>query len=40
VDQIEHIRECVSRSYVSMSITLDRCMDATASIRKWNEAAA
>jgi pyrroloquinoline quinone (PQQ) biosynthesis protein C len=40
VDQIEHIRECVRRSYVSMSITLDRCMDATASIRTWNEAAA
>jgi pyrroloquinoline quinone (PQQ) biosynthesis protein C len=40
VDQVEHIRECVRRSYVSMSITLDRCMDAAGTVRKWNEAAA
>jgi pyrroloquinoline quinone (PQQ) biosynthesis protein C len=40
LDQIEHIKECVRRSYVGMSITLDRCMDAVGSIRTLNEAAA
>lgn len=40
VDQIEHVRECVRRSYVSMSITLDRCMDGLASVRGLNEVAA
>jgi pyrroloquinoline quinone (PQQ) biosynthesis protein C len=40
VDQVEHIKECVRRSYVGMSITLDRCMDAVSSIARLNEAAA
>ncbi|MBB3227691.1 pyrroloquinoline quinone (PQQ) biosynthesis protein C [Luteibacter sp. Sphag1AF] len=40
VDEVEHIGECVRRSYVSMSITLDRCMDAASSFDKVNEAAA
>lgn len=40
VDRIEHIRECVRRSYIGMSITLDRCMDAAAPVRTSNVVAA
>jgi pyrroloquinoline quinone (PQQ) biosynthesis protein C len=40
VDQVEHIKECVRRSYVSMAITLDRCMDVVGSYRTLNEVAA
>lgn len=27
-DEVDHLIECIKRSYISMSVTLDRCLDA------------
>jgi pyrroloquinoline quinone (PQQ) biosynthesis protein C len=39
-DEVEHIGECIRRSYTSMRITLDRCMDAYRSLNAVNDVAA
>jgi pyrroloquinoline quinone (PQQ) biosynthesis protein C len=39
-DEVEHVGECIRRSYVSMRVTLDRCMDAVATTHSVEEVAA
>ncbi|MFK2876620.1 TenA family transcriptional regulator [Rhodanobacter hydrolyticus] len=40
VDQVRHLGECISRSYTSMGITLDRCMESSGKLGTWADAAA
>lgn len=39
-DEVAHLAECIKRSYISMRITLDRCLDARHDLRALSEAAA
>jgi hypothetical protein len=38
--EVAYLGECVRRSYVSMQITLDRCLDARRALWALNEEAA
>jgi pyrroloquinoline quinone (PQQ) biosynthesis protein C len=33
-DEVDHLIECVKRSYIGMSVTLDRCLDAYHGVRE------
>ncbi len=39
-DDVTHITECIKRSYVSMRISMDHCIDTHRAVKKLNEAAA
>jgi len=39
-DMVEHVGECIRRSYVSMRVTLDRCLDARARLATLSDVAA
>lgn len=40
VDEVNHIRDCIKRSYVSMQISMDRCMGTHRELKAMREVAA